>query len=255
MKYMKYLLLLLLPILLVGCQDEIVPPDVKRYDPGIYKGDFDFTESPGTLDEPVPVGDTLLVAGELNKDRYDTVIGEFGIEVSRAFRGDAARYRLPDNLIDQDLGDGVEWFMVELNVYNYDIEGGPLVFTNAEVGIFTKEEKQLNTVDVGLSELPENVAVYAGDARKIVLVVRVSEKYNVEKLYVGVNKALKEFDVEEYLEDDAVIEDSESGTIKYLSLEGVHVLEEFFEEADGEDIEDESNFEFEDEQDVEKGEE
>lgn len=254
-------------ILLAGCGDEIIPPDIKRQDPVVFKGDFEFTKYKGTLDEIVPGNELLLVGGELVKNRHETVIGDFGVKVHRVYRGDAAKYRLPKEVREDKLKKGQEWVMVELDVFNYEMNEGELGFGEGEIGLYTKKGKKIKDYKINLDSSPENIAVYEGEEKRIKVVAVVKKK--TKKLLLGVDKIVEEFRLEDLDENGKLIEreeevefeeidtededtenkkekekkgkkkdkkkeEDEESKIKYISLEEIPVIDVFYEDEEEE---------------------
>lgn len=261
-------LIIVLVVFLVGCnKEEYTKPEVKRQDPEVIKEDFKFSDALGALDDPVYYGETLFVSGEMYKNKNETFLGEFGVEIDKLYRGDAAKYRLPNEFLDKKLKKGTEWMVVTMNIYNfYDKEDTPLDFNKGDIAIYNGKGKPLTVYDIKSEELPWNVSIYRGREKKVILPVIVDKKS--KKFYVGIDKLVREFSIDDLDEDGNLIEIEEEDSweivdgdnkevevvekgkkakkedkedeivnlVKYISLEDMEPIEEFYDEEELEEL-------------------
>lgn len=228
----KILSILLLLVVLVGCEDYVEEPEIKRITPEAYKEDIEFTKSEATLEEPVINGEVLLFSGELVKNRYESYEGEFGIGVNRVYKGDAAKYRLPKEYMEKELKEGTVWVIVELDVYNFNTGDELLAFSKDEIKLYTHEGKEIKVLGVGKETSPESVGVYNGQIKKVDIVGKVKDK--TEVLLVGISKLIKEYSLDDENKEFGNEEENTEVITKYLSTEGVTTIEDFYGEIEEE---------------------
>lgn len=233
-----YVIIVIMVMLVIGCsKEELIPPEVKKNDVRLYKDTLNISNHTGTLEDPVKWGEVLLVWGELFLNKKETFEGEFGVEIDKFYRGDAAKYRLPKVFMEKELKEGREWAIVQLNVYNFGEMYDELTFNKGDIAIYTLEGKMIKTQDVEREEIQEKVMLYGGEMKKIILPVIIKEEISQEDLYVGVNKLKEDYYMEEGIfntEEEGNTE--EIGLIRYISLAGGDVIDNFYEEEDEEDV-------------------
>jgi len=182
-------------VLLTGCNKEpLKAPEVKTYEVDANKEEMTFSEHDATVKDPIPAGEKLYVSGDLKKQKYETVQGEYTAEVIRVMRNKASE----DRIVDEDLlpnkpGKGQDWVMIEIMVRNLGKEDGSLAFIPGEIGIYTKKGKEIPLQDVGLNSDYQNIAIYQGKPEKLTLTVIADKKE--KNFLIGFDNLADEYEI------------------------------------------------------------
>jgi len=239
-------------------------PEVKGYESTINKEDINIVEDIGDWDNPAMSGEFINLKGKLHMERYGSNEGEMSLGIKRVLRGDAAKYRVRDDL-REDIKKNREWITIEVVVYNWGIEGkDKLVFLEDDFKLYTGDKKEVKIVDVSNENDYKRVAVYEGKEEVVTITAKVKKESEV---ILSINKLFEEKeDGEEENkgnnEEEEEIEKDEDGTEIvtesvlddkvefYLNTDSVYTVEEFnvVEDSDGKDLEDLSK----EQEDIEK---
>lgn len=260
-KFTLLILSLTTMLLLAACGgggDEVEPPDTKGYESDLSQEDLNIAEEKGSWEDPVDSGEFLNLKGNIRTSQHGYEKGEISLGVKRILRGDAAKYRVKDDVRDDIDDDDEEWVIVELEVYNWGIENkDKLTFLPEDIIIFDDDQEDLGVEDAGLDTDYKRGAVYEGKEEVISVVSKVKED---ETIHIGTDmldveseededeeEDEEEGDLDEKI-DDALDEDEDENDDKdedkdeididdyfFLGTENVYTLEEFNPKDDNED--------------------
>jgi len=197
----------------------------KTYESDVKQEDIKIVKGKGTLDKPAGAGEFINIKGHLKTERHLSSVGEFSVGIKRVLVGDAAKNRVHDSY-REDVEEGKQWIMVEIEVYNWGVDGKDnLTFLPEDFSIYAKDGEEIGIYDVELGNDPKRVAVYEGKPEVVVLVTQIEEGQDI---LVGVSKEITKEEKED-IEDGGnnKEEKDQKDLTKYLTVEGVYTLEEF----------------------------